>query len=52
MSQKYRQQMISLHKEVLQSFKEFCSRNHWPLSRFLSIAGQEKLAREKKEGFE
>lgn len=52
MPREYKQQTITIHGEILQSFKEFCARKHWTLSRFLSAAGEEKLAREKKEGFE
>jgi len=36
---KFKQLTITLHEETLKQFKEFCSGNKLPMSRFLSYAG-------------
>lgn len=50
MPSEFQKQTFTIHKDHLISFKEFCTKKHWTLSRFLVVSGEEKLEREKKEG--
>ncbi len=47
MNRKSKQVTITVHEEILSSFKEYCDTQHLPMSRFLAMAGREKIAREK-----
>ncbi len=36
---------ITIHRELLQQFKDYCKRTKMPLSQFFSLSGQETVKR-------
>ncbi len=49
MARNYKATTITIHTELLAQFKDYCTKTKLPLSRFFSLAAQEKIQKENKE---